>query len=122
MANNKTKFFFNIFYNFYSLLSKLCYCYVTGGGPQNSTLEVAIYQSVFFELNFNKAIILSILQIIICSILLIIGFISLKGSRYFEIQIDNFEYLFNKNKLISLIDFFIIIIFSFLFFSPPENP
>ena len=25
-----------------------------GGGPQNSTLEVAIYQSVFFELNFNK--------------------------------------------------------------------
>jgi len=111
------------FFLIFSLIFILCFLSFAivmslGGGPQNSTLEVAIYQSVFFELNFNKAIILSILQIIICSILLIIGFISLKGSRYFEIQIDNFEYLFNKNKLISLIDFFIIIIFSFLFFSP----
>ena len=84
------------FFLIFSLIFILCFLSFAivmslGGGPQNSTLEVAIYQSVFFELNFNKAIILSILQIIICSILLIIGFISLKGSRYFEIQIDNFQ-------------------------------
>ena len=37
-----------------------------GGSPKNSTLEVAIYQYALFELNFNKAIILSIIQIVIC--------------------------------------------------------
>ena len=37
-----------------------------GGNPQNSTLEVAIYQYALFDLNFNKAIILSFIQIIIC--------------------------------------------------------
>ena len=111
------------FFSIFSLIFILCFLsfaivMTLGGGPQNSTLEVAIYQSVFFQLNFNKAIILSILQIIICSFLLIIGFISLKGSSYFDIQIDNFEYLFNKNKFISLIDLLIITIFSIFFFSP----
>ena len=51
-------------------------------------------------------------------LLLIIGFISLKGSSYFDIQIDNFEYLFDKNRLILFIDILIIIIFSIFFFSP----
>ena len=38
-----------------------------GGSPQYSTIEVAIYQYALFELNFNKAILLSFIQIIICA-------------------------------------------------------
>jgi len=123
--------FFNIelpiikqnFFSVFSIIFILCFLsfaivMALGGGPQNSTLEVAIYQSVFFELNFNKAIILSLLQIIICSILLIIGFMTLKGSNYFDIQIDSYEYLFHKNKFILLIDGLTIIAFSIFFFSP----
>ena len=111
------------FFSIFSIIFILCFLsfaivMALGGGPRYSTLEVAIYQSIFFELNFNKAIILSFIQIAICSFLLIIGFLSLKGSNYYDIQTDNFEYLFNKNKLISLIDFLIIAIFSLFFFSP----
>jgi thiamine transport system permease protein len=111
------------FYSIFSIIFILCFLsfaivMALGGGPRYSTLEVAIYQSIFFELNFNKAIIISFIQIAICSFLLIIGFLSLKGSNYYDIQTDNFEYLFNKNKLISLIDFLIIAIFSLFFFSP----
>ena len=51
-----------------------------GGGPRNSTLEVAIYQYALFELNFDKAIILSLIQIIICLFFVFIGFFKLKGS------------------------------------------
>ena len=111
------------FFSIFSIIFILCFLsfaivMALGGGPRYSTLEVAIYQSIFFELNFNKAIILSFIQIAICSFLLIIGFLSLKGSNYYDIQTDNFEYLFNKNKLISLIDFLIIAIFALFFFSP----
>ena len=111
------------FFSIFSIIFILCFLsfaivMALGGGPRYSTLEVAIYQSIFFELNFNKAIILSFIQIAICSFLLIIGFLSLKGSNYYDIQTDNFEYLFNKNKLILLIDFLIIAIFSLFFFSP----
>ena len=111
------------FFSIFSIIFILCFLsfaivMALGGGPRYSTLEVAIYQSIFFELNFNKAIIISFIQIAICSFLLIIGFLSLKGSNYYDIQTDNFEYLFNKNKLISLIDFLIIAIFSLFFFSP----
>ena len=76
------------FFSIFSIIFILCFLSFAivmslGGGPQNSTLEVAIYQSVFFELNFNKAITLSILQIIICSIFLIIGFFKLKRIKLF---------------------------------------
>ena len=89
-----------------------------GGGPRYSTLEVAIYQSVFFELNFNKAIILSLIQIFICLIFLVIGFFNLKGSNYFDIQTEQFEYLFSNNKIIKLCDYIIILFFSLFLFSP----
>ena len=69
--------FFNIelpiikqnFFSVFAIIFILCFLsfaivMALGGGPQNSTLEVAIYQSVFFELNFNKAIILSLLHLI----------------------------------------------------------
>ena len=75
-----------------------------GGGPQNSTLEVAIYQSVFFELNFNKAIVLSAIQITICLSLMLVGFFTLRGTNYFDIQTEDFIYPFSKRKLIVYID------------------
>ena len=68
-----------------------------GGGPSTSTMEVAIYQSALFELNFNKAIILSFIQIIICLALLVLGFYKLKGSNFFEIQTNYFNHPFRNN-------------------------
>jgi len=63
-----------------------------GGGPSTSNIEVAIYQAALFELNFNKAIILSFIQILICLILLLLGFYKLKGGNYFDIQNDFYKY------------------------------
>ena len=71
-----------------------------GGGPSTSNIEVAIYQSAMFELNFNKAIILSFIQIIICLFFLFFGFYKLKGANYFEINSNNFEHPFRKHFII----------------------
>ena len=89
-----------------------------GGGPSTSTMEVSIYQSALFELNFNKAIILSFIQIIICLSLLILGFYKLKGSNFFEIQTNYFDHPFKNHLLIKLFDYLIISIFSIILFSP----
>ena len=84
------------FYTVFSIIFILCFfsfaiVMTLGGGPKYSTMEVAIYQSVFFELNFNKAIVLSFIQIFICLIFMIIGFINLRGSNYFEIQTQKYK-------------------------------
>lgn len=39
-----------------------------GGGPKSSTLEVAIYQALRFEFDVSKASVLSILQVVVCSL------------------------------------------------------
>ena len=89
-----------------------------GGGPSVSTMEVAIYQSALFELNFNKAIVLSFIQIMICLTLLVFGFYKLKGSNFFEIQTNYFNHPFRNNFLIKFCDYLIILIFSIILFSP----
>ena len=111
------------FFTVFSIIFILCFLsfaivMALGGGPRYSTMEVAIYQSVFFELNFNKAIILSLIQIIICLIFIVIGFFNLRGSNYFDIQTEQFEYLFSKNKIIRFCDYIIILLFSLFLFSP----
>ncbi len=40
-----------------------------GGGPQSTTLEVAIYQAIRFDFNLSKAVALSLLQIGVCLLL-----------------------------------------------------
>ena len=57
------------------MFSKFCYCDGIRGGLLNSTIEVAIYQFALFELNFNKAIFLSFIQIFICYFLFLSVFI-----------------------------------------------
>ena len=37
-----------------------------GGGPQNSTLEVAIYQAIFFEFDLPKAALFALVQFAFC--------------------------------------------------------
>ena len=111
------------FLSIFSIIFVLCFLsfaivMALGGGPSTSTIEVAIYQSALFELNFNKAIILSIVQIIICITFLLFGFYKLKGSNFFEIQISNFNHPFCKITKIKLFDYLIIILFSIIFFSP----
>jgi len=111
--------FFTVFLIIY-ILCFLSFAIVMalGGGPRTSTLEVAIYQSVFFELNFNKAIVLSAIQITICLSLMLVGFFTLRGTNYFDIQTEDFIYPFSKRKLIVYIDSGIIALFSIFLFSP----
>ena len=111
------------FLSIFSIIFVLCFLsfaivMALGGGPSTSTMEVAIYQSALFELNFNKAIILSVVQIIICITFLLFGFYKLKGSNFFEIQINNFNHPFSKITKIKLFDYLIIILFSIILFSP----
>ena len=73
---------------------------VLGGSPLNSTIEVAIYQFALFELNFNKAIFLSFIQIFICSIFIFIGFNKMKGSKYFEINNTIYTHPYKNYKFI----------------------
>ncbi|WP_077427297.1 thiamine/thiamine pyrophosphate ABC transporter permease ThiP [Rodentibacter heidelbergensis] len=40
-----------------------------GGGPQNSTLEVAIYQAIFFEFDLPKAALFALIQFVCCFVL-----------------------------------------------------
>ncbi len=89
-----------------------------GGTPQNSTLEVAIYQYAIFDLNFNKAIMLSFIQIFICITFVYIGFYKFKGSNFFEIGTINFKHPHKDKRLIKYIDFLIILFFVIFLFSP----
>jgi len=102
-----------------------CLCFLSfaivmalGGSPKNSTLEVAIFQYALFDLNFNKAIFLSLIQIVICITFVFIGFYKFKGSNFFEIGDKNFKHPHKNINLIRLIDFLLILIFIVFLFSP----
>ena len=111
------------FFTVFSIVFTLCFLsfaivMALGGGPKNSTIEVAIYQYALFDLNFNKAILLSFIQIIICLFFLFIGFYKLKGSNYFEIEINTFIHPSKDLKFSIILDIIIILIFSSFLFSP----
>ncbi|MEM7124345.1 MAG: thiamine/thiamine pyrophosphate ABC transporter permease [Pseudomonadota bacterium] len=40
-----------------------------GGGPQNATLEVAIYQSLRLDFDIPRAVVLAVLQVVLCAFL-----------------------------------------------------
>ena len=107
----------------FSIIFSLCFLsfaivMALGGGPMNSSLEVAIYQYALFELNFNKAILLSFIQIIICIFFVFIGFFKLKGSNFFEISINTYDHPHNKIISIKIFDFILITTFTLFLFSP----
>ena len=56
---------------------------VFGGGLKYSTLEVAIYQSIRFDFDIPKAVLLSFIQIAICSL---VFFVLIKQSTDFSLQ------------------------------------
>jgi len=104
-------------FSIFSIIFILCFLsfatvMALGGGPSTSTMEVAIYQSALFELNFNKAIILSFIQIMICLTLLFLGFYKLKGTNFFEIQTNYFDHPFRNNFFIKFIVVYTIELFS----------
>ena len=58
----------------FTLIFMLCFTSFTivlslGGGPQNSTLEVAIYQAILFEFDFPKAAAFALIQFAFCVVL-----------------------------------------------------
>ena len=107
----------------FSIIFSLCFLsfaivMALGGGPLNSTIEVAIYQYALFELNFNKAIILSFIQIFICLFFILIGFYNLKGSKFFEIKMNSFVHPYKDYKLVKITDYIFILFLSLFLFSP----
>ena len=111
------------FLTVFSIIFSLCFLsfaivMALGGGPKYSTIEVAIYQHALFELNFDKAILLSFLQIFICLFFLMIGFYKLKGSNFFEVDQIIFIHPYKNYSFIKIIDCFVIIFFSIFLFSP----
>lgn len=107
----------------FSIIFVLCFLsfaivMALGKGPSTSTMEVAIYQLALFDLNFNKAIVLSIFQILICIIFLFSGFYKQRGSKFFEIQTNHYHHPFKKNFFIKSIDFLLIFFLSLFLFSP----
>ena len=111
------------FLSIFSIIFVLCFLsfaivMALGSGPSTSTMEVAIYQLALFDLNFNKAIILSIFQIFICLVFLITGFYKQRGSKFFEIQINKFEHPFKDNSIVRYFDIIFIFLISIFLFSP----
>ena len=107
----------------FSIIFSLCFLsfaivMALGGNPRNSTLEVAIYQYALFDLNFNKAIILSFIQIVICIFFVSIGFYKFRGSNFFQIDDLTKEHPHKDIFILKLIDFVIIFLFIILLFSP----
>ena len=107
----------------FSIIFSLCFLsfaivMALGGNPKNSTLEVAIFQYALFDLNFNKAILLSFIQIFICITFVFIGFYKFKGSNFFEIGAIKHKHPHQNNRLIKLIDYFLILFFILVLFSP----
>ncbi len=107
----------------FSIIFSLCFLsfaivMALGGGPKNSTLEVAIYQYALFDLNFNKAIVLSFLQIIICIFFVSIGFYKFRGSSFFEIGDLTNKHPHKDLIFLKLIDFCLIFVFIIFLFSP----
>ena len=107
----------------FSIIFSLCFLsfaivMALGGSPKNSTLEVAIYQYALFDLNFNKAILLSFIQISICIIFVLVGFYKFKGSNFFEVDFIKYKHPHKNERLIKFIDYFLILVFIFVLFSP----
>ena len=107
----------------FSIIFSLCFLsfaivMALGGGPMYSTIEVAIYQYALFELNFNKAIVLSFIQIVICILFVFIGFFKLKGSNFFEVDISSYTHPHKDTNSIKISDFILITIFTLFLFSP----
>ena len=107
----------------FSIIFSLCFLsfaivMALGGGPMYSTIEVAIYQYALFELNFNKAIVLSFIQIIICLFFVSIGFFKLKGSNFFEVDISYYSHPHKDIQFVIISDLILILIFTLFLFSP----
>ena len=107
----------------FSIIFSLCFLsfaivMALGGSPMYSTIEVAIYQYALFELNFNKAIVLSLIQIVICILFVFIGFFKLKGSNFFEVDISSYTHPHKDTNSIKISDFILITIFTLFLFSP----
>ena len=89
---------------------------IFGGGPNYSTLEVAIYQALLFEYDFSKAINLSFVQLIVCLIFLSMFLLHNKVS--FFVLSENRKSIKNSYSLNYVHEYFLIFIFFIFAFSP----
>ncbi|OOF70886.1 thiamine/thiamine pyrophosphate ABC transporter permease ThiP [Rodentibacter caecimuris] len=90
-----------------------------GGGPQYSTLEVAVYQAVFFEFDLPKAALFSLIQCLLCCILFIVAQFF---TRPLETQLSQqYRYLPSPKSAAKIFHIFVLSIVCLFIFLPLIN-
>jgi thiamine transport system permease protein len=79
-----------------------------GGGPLNTTLEVAIFQALKFDFDINRAVILSIIQMCICLLFMVFTNNILKSPIITQTTKQNDDRYFCDNKFVKIMDYFFI--------------
>ncbi len=90
-----------------------------GGGPQNSTLEVAIYEAIKIDFNLGLAIKYTLIQLSIS--ILIISFLSKKDEDITSLKSNYVDLWFLDKRSHEVIEFFIIAVASLFFILPLFN-
>ena len=82
-----------------------------GGGPDSTTIEVAIYQALRFQLDFTKAASLACLQFILCSLVAFFLLLMGKGSSSFQaldFNVKTYNSPYFTKKLLDYIWIFLV--------------
>ncbi len=87
-----------------------------GGSPKYNTLEVAIYEAVKLEFDLNRAVLLAVLQVVICGALVILASSMRGDDKSFGLIARTVPWISNTRT--RTIQLSIIIAFSLFFLSP----
>lgn len=108
------------FFSTFVLIFMLCFTSFTlvlalGGSPKYTTLEVAIYQAIFFDFELGKAALLAIIQLLCCFLLFGVSSFFSKPSLS---QIHQSPWLPKKIPATKIGNFLLIFISSLFIFTP----
>ena len=81
-----------------------------GGGPRSTTIEVAIYQAIRFDLDFSKAAVLGLSQFVLAGITVIIAVWILGNAPSLSGGLDRSNNFLEISKMAFIFDWLIIII------------
>ena len=90
---------------------------VLGGGPKFSTLEVAIYQSIIFDFNFDKGLNLLFIQLAICLFLFVAIFSNFKSKNFILNENREFQ-LLNNYSIKYFFEYMVMFAVLIFIFSP----
>ena len=84
-----------------------------GGGPRYTTLEVAIYQALRFDFDIGRAVVLSLIQLMICTVFMYIISNFINKDLFIHNKSNNshrFDIKSTSGKIIDLLFLFIFIV------------